>query len=64
MIPSLVDYVLIAQERRHVEHHARQAAGRWILSETYDPLGSVTLQSVQCQLDLAEVYFKIDEIGS
>ncbi len=32
-LPSFAEYVLIAQDRHHVEHFARQADGRWILTD-------------------------------
>src|SRR5262249_47650969 len=33
-IPSFTEYVLVAQDRYHVEHHVRQSDGRWLLEET------------------------------
>lgn len=30
-VPSLQDYVLVAQDKVHVEHFQRQPDGRWIL---------------------------------
>ena len=64
MIPALAEYVLIAQDKRHVEHYSKQADGTWVLSETYDPHDVVILHSIDCRLDMAEVYAKVDEAGS
>ena len=58
-LQSFTEYVLIAQDRPHVEHYQRQADGRWLLSETdrHDTLGLV---SIDCVLPLAEIYDKVD----
>lgn len=53
---SLKEYVLIAQDRPHVELYSRQPDGRWLLSEVDGLEARIELQSVGCHLDLAEVY--------
>ena len=58
-VPSLADYVLIAQDSVHVEHFTRREDGRWLLSET-DDLGSVLdLPSIGCRLALSDVYERV-----
>jgi Uma2 family endonuclease len=62
-LPSLREYVLVAQDRPHVEVYRRRgdaaAGAEWILSEA-DGLGtSVRLASISCELALAEVYDRI-----
>jgi len=57
---SLQEYVLIAQDRPHVEHYLRQPDGRWLLEETNRLNDSVTLPSISCTLALAEIYDKAD----
>lgn len=59
-LASLQEYVLVAQEQYHVEHYARQADGRWLLSETNDPGETLHLPSLACDLALAEVYDRIE----
>lgn len=59
-MPSLVEYVLIAQDALHVEHYTRQAEGRWLLAEADGPDGVIHLSSIGCDLTLAEVYEKVD----
>ena len=59
-LPSFVEYVLIAQDKYHVEHFVRQADNRWILSETNRPEDAITLTSIGCTLALQEVYDKVD----
>ena len=63
-LPSFVEYVLIAQDKHHVEHFVRQADNRWILSETNRLENTITLTSIDCTLALQEVYDKIDLLSS
>jgi Uma2 family endonuclease len=58
-IPSLSDYLLVAQNRVSVELYSRGEDGRWILSAHEDLDARVTLPSIGCELALAEVYEKI-----
>lgn len=58
-LDSLQDYLLIAQDRCHVEHYQRQPENRWLLSETDDPDAVVRLVSIDCRLALREVYDKV-----
>jgi Uma2 family endonuclease len=55
-IPSFLEYVLAAQDRPHVEHHARQASGQWLLTEIDGLDASFEIASIGCKLALAEVY--------
>jgi Uma2 family endonuclease len=59
MVASLVDYVLITQDRVHVEHFTKQTDGRWLLSETDDRKMALELPSIGCRLVLAEVYERV-----
>jgi len=58
-IESFVEYVLIAQDKRHVEHFIRQAGNRWLLSETNRLEDTLELTSIACNLMLTEVYDKV-----
>jgi Uma2 family endonuclease len=58
-IPSLAEYVLIAQEAPHVEVHTRQDDGRWLLWETNDLNHVVQLQSIACSMKMSEVYARV-----
>ena len=60
-VMSFVEYLLVAQDRTHVEHYVRQADGTWLLSETDDSASTIELVSVPCRLALAEIYAKIGE---
>jgi Uma2 family endonuclease len=56
---SLHEYVLVAQDRAHVEHYARQSDGKWVLAETNAIQDVLTLSSVGCELPMSEIYFKV-----
>jgi len=59
-LPSLTEYILIAQDAHHIEHYIRQADNQWLLSEVDDPDGAVDLPTIQCHLLLHEVYDKVE----
>jgi Uma2 family endonuclease len=59
-IDSYVEYLLIAQDRPHVEHHTRQPNKTWILQETNDLDDTLHLKSIPCALPLTEIYRKIE----
>jgi Uma2 family endonuclease len=58
-IPSLQEYLLIAQEDRYIEHFVRYSEHQWLLSEITDDQGSVYLASIEYTIQLDEVYEKI-----
>lgn len=62
-IPSLREYLLVAQDRVSVELYTPQADGRWVLTPFDNLGGSVTLPSIGCELALTEVYDRIDLDG-
>jgi len=59
-IPSLQHYVLIAQDRISVESFTRTTADEWILRARQELNGSIRLDTIDCDLSLAEVYDKVD----
>lgn len=58
-VESLADYVLVAQDRPHVEHHVRQPDGSWALTEIDGLDSALTLPSINCQLPLSEIYARV-----
>jgi Uma2 family endonuclease len=58
-LPSLHEYVLIAQERCRVEHFARQGE-QWLLTEYSAADAMLDLPAIGCQLPLAEIYDRIE----
>ena len=54
-----MEYVLIAQNKPHVEHYVRQPDNRWLLAEADSLQQTLHLPSIDCHLALAEVYDKV-----
>jgi len=59
-LASLLEYVLIAQTKPHIEHYIRQPDNRWLLEEAESLHGTIHLPAIDCHLPLAEVYDKVD----
>ena len=58
-LPTLTDYVLVAQDRPIIDHYHRPATGRWEL-ETLEGLDAhLHLPSIACTVRLSEVYERI-----
>jgi Uma2 family endonuclease len=57
-LPSLVDYLLVAQTRVRIEHYERHADGTWLLREQ-GPGARMRLRSVDGEIDVDEVYRKL-----
>ena len=64
MLESFIEYVLIAQDKHHVEYFVRQPDNRWLLSETNRLEDNLELTSIGCNLALTEVYDKVELLGS
>jgi len=58
-IESLRQYVLVEQERAHIEIYTRQPDGHWVLADVEGPEAEARLESIDCRLRLAEVYDKV-----
>ena len=59
-IPTLRDYVLLEQDRPHVEHFRKSDAGLWILHE-YDGADAVLeLPSIDVRAPLGEIYQRVE----
>jgi len=56
----VAEYVLISQEKPHVEHFVRQPDNQWLLSEASDLHDTVQLPSINCALALSDVYEKVE----
>jgi Uma2 family endonuclease len=59
-LDSLTDYLVVAQNKYHVEHYTRQPDSRWLLSETEDLQQTIHLSSIECDLALADIYDKVE----
>lgn len=59
-IPSVSDYIVIAQDKMRVEHFTRQPNDEWTLHrDVTGPEGKVVLESIGCALSLEEVYRRV-----
>lgn len=59
-LPSLTDYLLMAQEKPAVDHFVRQADGNWLLVAYAGLEALVQLANIGCVLALADVYDKVE----
>ena len=58
-LESLTDYLMIAQDERLVEHYVRHEGGGWNYSFVENE-GDVVLASIDCQLNLADIYERVE----
>ncbi len=59
-VSTLSAYLLVSQDRVHVELYTRQAGGGWFLREWNDQGMEIDLVSIRCRLRIAEVYAKVN----
>ena len=58
-LASLQDYVLVAQDKMHVEQFQRQPDGRWILEEFDSPERTLAFETSNCILQVADIYTRV-----
>ena len=58
-LPSLKEYLTIAQDKVHIEQWQRQKDGRWLLTEHFDRAASITLDPIDIELPLTDIYEKV-----
>lgn len=58
-IPTLTDYVLVAQNRMFMTHYVRQSAVHWTLMDYEQPSNVLTFSTLGVSISLAEIYRKI-----
>ena len=59
-IPSLTDYVIIAQDRPLIRHYAWLDDGQWLFNVINDLTQSLNIKSLACTLPLADIYDRIE----
>jgi Uma2 family endonuclease len=59
-LDTLTDYLLISQDQPLVERFTRQPDGGWLLTESAGLDAVMPIDSIQCQLPLAEVYDRVE----
>lgn len=58
-IPSLREYILIAQDDYHIERFVRYGENTWLLSEVIGRDASIELSAIQSVLRLEEIYERV-----
>ncbi len=59
-ISTFQEYLLIDQYRISVEHHIKHASDQWRLSEYNDPSATLSLNSFQVDIKIADLYEGVD----
>lgn len=60
MLPSLREYLTVAEDAIHVEQWTRQPDGRWLLTEFSDPAAELSLESIDVRLGISGIYEKVE----
>lgn len=60
-IPSLREYVLVTPEPYRVEQFVRQDANAWTYLEFRTADDTVRIESIDCELRLSDIYFKVEQ---
>ncbi|WP_019501179.1 Uma2 family endonuclease [Pseudanabaena sp. PCC 6802] len=59
-IPTFQEYLLIEQSNVHIEHYFKTATSRWTFVEYEDIDLSIPLQSIGCDVAIADLYDKVE----
>jgi Uma2 family endonuclease len=58
-LPSLQEYVLIAQDRVLVERYRRRG-DLWVISDLHSLDDVLPLESIDCKIPLSEIYYQVE----
>ena len=59
-IPSLAEYVLVAQDEPHIDHYRRLETGQWLLTEYEGGATVAVFPALGCEIPLGEIYQNVD----
>jgi Uma2 family endonuclease len=59
-LESLRQYLLVSQDRVHVELYTRTTDGKWVLTESNAREDVIELDSIGCRVALADLYEKLE----
>jgi Uma2 family endonuclease len=59
-LPSLREYLLVAQDAPRIEQWIRQPDDNWLRADTSGKDASVELASIGCTIPLSEIYDKVE----
>lgn len=58
-IPTLAEYILVAQDRVHVERYTRSDDGKWVLTEHSNEDEELPIASIDASLTLGKIYHRV-----
>lgn len=58
-LPSIAEFLLVAQHEVRIEHYLRQEGGLWLFADVSGEDASLELTSISCTLALRDVYDKV-----
>jgi Uma2 family endonuclease len=59
-LASLAEYLMVVQDRPHVEQYVRQASGAWLFREYRSLDDVVRFPSLGCRVPLSEIYLRVE----
>ena len=59
-IPSFQEYVLVHQDKVHIEHHRRDEQRRWLLTEFKDVETNLLFETIGISIPLQRIYERVD----
>lgn len=59
-IETVQDYVIVSQHELKIEVYTRQNDAKWIYAPVRGVESSISLESIECTLSLADIYAKVD----
>lgn len=62
-IPGFVEYVLVSQRERRVEHFRRLDSGQWLLTVLEGDGAVLELPSLECSIPLGDIYAQADQLA-
>lgn len=60
-VESLAEVLILAQDRAHAEHWVRRTDGHWLFEEAGSTEAVLRLESIACDLRLADAYHRVLE---
>ena len=58
-LPSLQEYILVDQYRIHIEHFRKNTEANWLLSESNDQNGVLSLADGKCKISHHQIYERV-----
>ncbi len=58
-LPSIKDYLVVAQDRMRIEHYTRRAGGGWTLHDATAPEERIRVESIGCELTVSEIFQRV-----